>query len=397
MAYTIARSDNTTLPIIIQDGALDTTSTNLSLPGPNFVGYGQYLNQNLVHLLENFSSNSKPGGTNVQGQLWFDKFHQRLNVFTLNGFVPVSGITNSGTQPATPNDGEFWFDTFNNQFYVSNSGTWNLVGPQYTKAQGVSGAIPITVTDGVTNGITHNVIQIQYGTSIIATISSDSFTPKNYDPGFPKIYAGITINGNINSGQLQPPAPVTSFSSDTVNAYYINTNNFYSPNVQITSGAISGITALTPLGNTSVNLGSTNNRWNTIYGVSTSAVHADLAENYLADSVYDPGTLLMFGGVNEVTIADEGTTALAGVVSTNPAYLMNSTLEGSTVVSIALVGRVPCKVMCPVNKGDLLISAGAGHAKPTTDAKYGQIIGRSLETVTETTCKTVEIVVGRIG
>jgi hypothetical protein len=227
MAYTIARSDNTTLPIIIQDGALDTTSTNLSLPGPNFVGYGQYLNQNLVHLLENFSSNSKPGGTNVQGQLWFDKFHQRLNVFTLNGFVPVSGITNSRTQPIITNDGEFWFDTFNNQFYVSNGDRWNLIGPQYSKSQGVSGAIPITVTDGVTNGITHNVIQIQYGTSIIATISSDSFTPKNYDPGFPVIYSGLTINSNVSATQQQPVSTGALFTASLTTGNVTSTNGYY--------------------------------------------------------------------------------------------------------------------------------------------------------------------------
>jgi hypothetical protein len=380
MAYTITKSDGTTLPTI-PDGTIDTSSTNLALPGPNFVGYGQYLNQNLVHLLENFSSTSTPSGTNLLGQLWFDKGHQRLNVFTVNGFVPVSGITNSGTQPVITNDGEFWFDTFNSQFYVSNNGTWNLIGPQYNKSQGVSGAIPVVVGDGVTSGINHNVIQLQYGSSIIATISNDpTFTPKNYDPGFPKIYSGITINGNINASQMQPAPPVSTISTDTLDVEYIN----------VSSG-------LNPTSNNSINLGSPTNRWATVYGTSSSSLYADLAENYLADSEYGPGTVLMFGGKNEVTVAEEGTTALAGVVSTNPAYLMNSNLEGSGVVSIALIGRVPCKVVCPVNKGDLLISAGSGLAKPATNPTIGQVIGRSLETVTETTCKTVEIVVGRIG
>ena len=373
MSYTITKSDGSTLPTI-PDGTLDTSSTNLALPGPNFVGYGQYLNQNLVHLLENFSSNTVPSGTNVQGQLWFDKFHQRLNVYTTNGFVPVAGITNSGTRPVITNDGEFWFDTYNNQFYVSNSSTWNLIGPQYTKAQGVSGAIPVAINDAATAGVFHNVLQLQFGSSIIATFSTDAqFVPKNYDPGFPVIYSGLTINANVSATQQL-------IGTATIN-----------------SGNITGISTLTPAGNTITNLGSTNNRWNTIYGVSTSAVHADLAEKYRADANYESGTVLMFGGAAEVTAADPATTAIAGVVSTNPAYLMNSELDSDHTVALALVGRVPCRVMGPVVKGDLLISAGQGLAQSATNTQPGQIVGRALETVTEHAAKTIEIVVGRIG
>jgi hypothetical protein len=227
MAYTITKSDGSTLPTI-PDGTLDTSSTNLALPGPNFVGYGQYLNQNLVHLLENFSSNTVPGGTNVQGQLWFDKFHQRLNVYTTNGFVAVAGITNSGTRPVITNDGEFWFDTYNNQFYVSNSGAWNLIGPQYNKAQGVSGAIPVAIGDAATAGIFHNVLQLQFGTSIIATFSTDAqFIPRNYDPGFPVIYSGLTINANISATQQQPVSTGALSTASLTTGNVTSTNGYY--------------------------------------------------------------------------------------------------------------------------------------------------------------------------
>ena len=227
MSYTITKSDGSTLPTI-PDGTLDTSSTNLALPGPNFVGYGQYLNQNLVHLLENFSSNTVPSGTNVQGQLWFDKFHQRLNVYTTNGFVPVAGITNSGTRPVITNDGEFWFDTYNNQFYVSNSSTWNLIGPQYTKAQGVSGAIPVAINDAATAGVFHNVLQLQFGSSIIATFSTDAqFVPKNYDPGFPVIYSGLTINSNVSATQQQPVSTGASFTASLTTGNVTSTNGYY--------------------------------------------------------------------------------------------------------------------------------------------------------------------------
>jgi hypothetical protein len=105
---------------------------------------------------------------------------------------------------------------------------------------------------------------------------------------------------------------------------------------------------------------------------------ADLAENYEADKVYNPGTVLMFGGDNEVTLASINTTAVAGVVSTDPAQVMNGSLTGHNVVALALKGRVPCNVIGPVKKGDLLISAGFGFARTNNQALPGQIVGRAV-------------------
>ena len=85
MSYTILNSDGTTVLTTIADGTADTSATGLTLPGPNYVGYGLALNENLVKLLENFASNVAPQTTNVQGQLWFDKFNQTLNIFTNQG------------------------------------------------------------------------------------------------------------------------------------------------------------------------------------------------------------------------------------------------------------------------------------------------------------------------
>mgnify|MGYP003342201962 CR=1 FL=1 len=95
-----------------------------------------------------------------------------------------------------------------------------------------------------------------------------------------------------------------------------------------------------------------------------------MAEKYLADDQYEPGTVVSFGGEKEVTLsAIAGDSAVAGVVSTNPAYIMNSGLEGQNVVAVALVGRVPCKVQGPITKGALLVSAGGGHARVLLPAR----------------------------
>jgi hypothetical protein len=130
-------------------------------------------------------------------------------------------------------------------------------------------------------------------------------------------------------------------------------------------------------------------------GTATSARYADLAENYQADREYEPGTVLEFGGEFEVTIAEDETRRVAGIVSTYPAYLMNSKLTGANVVALALQGRVPCKVRGKICKGDMLVSGGNGYARPTTDPKLGTIIGKALEDF-DGIDGIIEVVVGRV-
>jgi hypothetical protein len=143
------------------------------------------------------------------------------------------------------------------------------------------------------------------------------------------------------------------------------------------------------------NIGTSTTYFNTVFAKATSAQYADLAEKFLADQPYEPGTVLVFGGNQEVT---KSTTAVdhrvAGVVSTNPSYLMNSGLDGNYTVELALQGRVPCHVIGPVEKGDLLVSATDGRARATKSAPAGTIIGKSLQNFSGE-LGTIEIVVGR--
>ena len=118
------------------------------------------------------------------------------------------------------------------------------------------------------------------------------------------------------------------------------------------------------------------NVWATTFnGTATTAQYADLAENYSPDAVYSEGTVLMFGGTMEVTEATAETTAIAGIVSTNPAFLMNEGLNG---VSVALRGRVPCKVFGPISKGDLMVAGVGGCAVADNNANPNAVLGRAL-------------------
>lgn len=130
-------------------------------------------------------------------------------------------------------------------------------------------------------------------------------------------------------------------------------------------------------------------------GTATSARYADLAENYLADKNYEFGTVLEFGGEFEVTEATVETTKIAGIVSKNPAYLMNSECAGTFVIPLALQGRVFCKVTGNIEPGDMLISAGRGYAKAEKNPKIGSVIGKSLQKFHGEE-GVIEVVVGRI-
>ena len=133
-------------------------------------------------------------------------------------------------------------------------------------------------------------------------------------------------------------------------------------------------------------------------GTATAAEYADLAERYTADKAYEPGTVLVFGGDNEVTVTDaKGDRKVAGVVSTAPGFIMNKSLEGDTVVDLALTGRVPCKVIGKVKKGDMLVtSAIPGYAIVDNDPKLGTVIGKAVGTKDDDGRGVVEVVVGRL-
>jgi hypothetical protein len=134
-------------------------------------------------------------------------------------------------------------------------------------------------------------------------------------------------------------------------------------------------------------------------GTATQARYADLAERYLADSSYEPGTVIEFGGINEVTISQGShTTRVAGAVSTAPAYEMNTNLEGEFVIAIALTGRVPCQVVGTIYKGDLLVASDIPGVATVLDINLyqpGCVLGKALEDYDSDTVGIITVVVGK--
>ena len=190
-----------------------------------------------------------------------------------------------------------------------------------------------------------------------------------------------------------------SILPDTTNTYDIGStekvwNNLFSNNITVYGNIIpSGVN------NT---IGNSTDVWNTIYasvfnGTALNAQYADLAENYIADQYYEAGTVVIFGGAKEVTTTNiKNDTRVAGVVSADPAYLMNSDCEGDNVVPIALQGRVFAKVVGVVQKGDLLVSAAQnGYCIVNNKPPVGSVIGKSLDNKINSSAGLIEIVVGR--
>lgn len=167
--------------------------------------------------------------------------------------------------------------------------------------------------------------------------------------------------------------------------------------VDFTNATYSDLKAgnITPGVSNIASIGSSSLWYNSFWGKAVNAQYADLAENYVADQAYEPGTVLHFGGSAEVSQCNvDMCTKVAGVVSTDPAYLMNAVQSGEHVVPVALTGRVPCKVVGPIAKGDMMVSAGNGRARAEANPRVGSVIGKALENF-DGLEGVIEVVVGK--
>ena len=214
----------------------------------------------------------------------------------------------------------------------------------------------------------------------------------------------ITATGNITAGNLSGTNITGTLSTAAqTNITSVGTLGSLSVSGNITAGNLSVNTGTVSVGaivnnnaNGVGNIGTDSTRFNTVFALASSAQYADLAERYLADHPYPAGTVVAFGGSEEVTLSDQDhDVTVAGIVSDRPAYEMNAALAGDHVIAIALAGRVPCQVVGPIRRGQMLVSAGSGRARAETNPRMGAVIGKALEDFDGTT-GTIEVVVGRI-
>lgn len=262
------------------------------------------------------------------------------------------------------------------------------------------------VTGQVANALVAGTVytSAQPNITSVGTLTSLGVTG-NISSGNANLGNAATANYFIGNGSLLSNLPIgTTVSNGTSNISIpvangnVNVSVNGSPNIFVVSASGASVagnlttTNITTGANTTV--GNITGNWLLTAGSQLEATYADLAEYYEADESYEPGTVLEFGGDKEVTLAEDGTTRVAGVVSTNPAYAMNANCQGRAV-AIALQGRVPTKVRGMIRKGDMMVSGGNGFARPSNSPQMGTVIGKALENF-DGIEGVIEVAIGRL-
>jgi hypothetical protein len=270
----------------------------------------------------------------------------------------------------------------------------------------------ISATGNITGGnlLTAGLIS---ATGTITSAGNLSLTGNIVDVG--EMWINTSANGNINinpngTGTTNIPVGVLSVTGN-IQGGNLRTAGLISATGAITGAALTGTSLTVSTGNVTLgnivnsgsnatgNIGSSTTYFNTVFAKATSALYADLAENYSADAEYAPGTVVEFGGTAEVTqTSSSHRTQVAGIVSTDPSYLMNAGQTGNHVVAVALTGRVPCRVVGNIVKGDRLVSshiAGVATVLDMSQYQPGCIIGKALENYNSQEVGHIEVAVGR--
>jgi len=198
MAYTINKSDGSILANV-PDGQVDRTSSDITLIGKNYTGFGEFLNENFVKLLENFADSVRPERP-VRGQIWFDTSENKLKVYTGTGFVPVSSATIANSQPANLGIGDLWFNNIDKQLYFFDGTNSILLGPDYSASQGLSGLKVETILDK--NNTTRVITYLYTNGILLGIFSKDQFVPKLPILGFNNPGEDKIISPGFNAGNL---------------------------------------------------------------------------------------------------------------------------------------------------------------------------------------------------
>jgi len=334
-------------------------------------------------------------------------------VGNISGNATTAGTVTTAAQPNITSVG-----TLTSLAVTGNISGANITGTHYGAATGltsipganVSGAVSFATTANAVAGAnvsgavsfatTANAVA---GANVSGTVSSATTSGTVTTAAQPNITSvgtltSVSVTGNSTTGGIKTDnyyyangvsiSFAGSYSNSNVAAYLPT----YTGQVG-TGAAIHYGTTLTTGSNSTA--GVITGNWSLTAGSRLNATYADLAEYYEADAIYLPGTVLAFGGNKEVTIAEDGTNKVAGVVSTDPAYVMNMKCKGEHIVALALQGRVPTKVRGTIHKGDMLVSGGDGYARNSASPQMGTVIGKALQNF-DGIEGVIEVAVGRL-
>jgi hypothetical protein len=245
MAYKINNTFGTLL-VTLPDGTIDVATTDLTLIGKGYAGFGEKLNENLVKLLENFNNTTAPANK-VQGQMWYDKTNNQINVYTGSKWKPVGSTANSATAPSNSVLGDMWFDTTNNQLYVYTGTTWTLIGPTTVAGSGVTQVITESPEDNT--GVKRSILKLVANDTVVGVVSNLAFTPSSTEAlgaalvsaGFSTIAQGIQLSTSVASAKFRGTATDSDSLGGVVAANYLRSDSADTTTGRITVQTDDGI------------------------------------------------------------------------------------------------------------------------------------------------------------
>jgi|MDTC01.2.fsa_nt_gb hypothetical protein len=290
MAYTINLTDGTIFAVVA-DGTINTDSSQ-TLVGKNYAGYGEFLDENFVRLLENAANTSAPGAP-LTGQLWYDKTNNIIKCYNGTIFKSLSGAIASTSTPTSNVSGDLWFDTTNDQLKAYNGSTFITIGPASSSGQGTSGAIVTTITDNVASD--HVVVQMYVNNVIVSIFSKDAtFTPGASISGFATIGPGLNMSTTVSNAV---------FNGTATNADKLDTLDSLS--FMRSDAATSNNTSISVLSDTGLYVG----------GDSDGRVYVSGTEVRLENTTSDGDLVLRVndGGVATAAVTIDGATSVVTI------------------------------------------------------------------------------------
>jgi len=418
MAY-ILNKTNGEVFVIVQDASIDQTS-DLKFLGRNYAGYGEFQNENFIKLLENFSNTTAPTKA-ITGQTWYDSSseNRRLNVYNGNVWKEIANIEISNTDltgigNSDASLGDLGYYSPAEQLFAYNGTEYVLIGP-LIGADKLAGWRGDYEQSTIEPGTPIYNIKAVIGSEVFAVVSNQEYIVNaDTSNAYPlliqntttsKLYKGITLVGaNSSTGVSVSVSASNTYTGGTVlwgsaahsissnysnksgsNVYAEKNDNVYRPVAFVSTASGNAAEINIDYGFT-YNASTNYVKATRFEGLATSSLYADLAERYEADAIYELGTVLIIGGEKEVTVTTTfADTRVAGIVSKNPAYMMNSAAgTDETHPYIALKGRVPCKVQGYINKGDLIVTSSTpGYGIAASNVFGGAIIGKALGSQSE--------------
>jgi hypothetical protein len=351
MAYTINLTDGTVFATI-SDGTINTSSSMI-LVGKNYAGYGEFLDENFIHLLENGSNTTAPASP-LTGQLWWDKTNNLLKVYNGSIFKTISAATSSASQPGSNVTGDLWYDTTNQQLKVYTGASFLVVGPGYSQAQGTSGAIPETILNNV--GATRYITSLYVNNVRVAIVyDGASFTPEAaLLVAFPTIFPGVTLSSSVSGAVFAGSATNAQLLDSLDSSQFMRTDTNTSTTgvlrVQTNTGLFVGSANVFNVNTTTTdaNIKSNISGGNLIIQANVSGTTFNVATAYGANGVFAIGNAATVGTTLGVTGNSSG-----GNLTTGGQVSAIGNITGGNVITAALVQGATLSATANVQAGNL--------------------------------------------